>query len=590
MNTTKHLLRIFTVVFLLGLVFDYFFSGGVVGVSVSIFVGLLYAAYFFIIRPTYKQEWFSWVLLFAVLMLSCTFFLFANPVLRTINLLLLPCLIFFHFIIASEPGRFTWFDIFGLQQLVDKFQGGFHTMFLPVTFVQDCIVKRETPFKENMKKVLVGLLISIPLLIVVLSLLSSADQVFASYMAQIYSFIAYMDLPLILSHGTRIIIATLFLLTLYISIRTNRVRLPIASEIVAHVHHLTNYVVLGLVNVAYLLFVAVQFTFLFGGEKIVAERGLTYSAYAVRGFWELMAVSVINIVISLIVLRLVKHDTKGQQRATHLLLLIMMFASIVMLVSAHMRLSLYELAFGYTYARVFAHTIIALLAVLLFFMCVKILRPTLIFMKVVIVASLLLFVGLNYINVDAFIFQKNIERFTSSGKLDRNYLMSLSLDAVPIVQKYVEQTKDVSFSIIENAIRTNNVVGELPWFQWNSANAYGIQKNSSKELRSTINNFYKKDAVHLPSSPDKTILTQLDQNAQGIFLFDLKSDRAAYIKIDPVTEANVNIFVSIVWLDNEKMVYLVYDKKPNNSKELMRKEIRISEVFSGTKASGYDAF
>jgi uncharacterized protein DUF4153 len=59
-------------------------------------------------------------------------------------------------------------------------------------------------------------------------------------------------------------------------------------------------VALGALNLLFLAFVVVQFRYLFGGEGLVEERvGLTYAEYARHGFFELVAVSVLVLVVLL---------------------------------------------------------------------------------------------------------------------------------------------------------------------------------------------------------------------------------------------------------------------------------------------------
>ena len=119
-----------------------------------------------------------------------------------------------------------------------------------------------------------------------------------------------------------------------------------------------------MVNAVYILFCVIQFTYLFGGEEVIRSiPDYTYAEYARRGFSELIVVTVINLSILLIGLHFTKNDGK-LDRLVLALRCLLVLCTVIMLYSAHLRLKLYEEAYGYTYARIFAHTFIGLLFVL----------------------------------------------------------------------------------------------------------------------------------------------------------------------------------------------------------------------------------
>ena len=156
----------------------------------------------------------------------------------------------------------------------------------------------------------------------------------------------------------------------------------------------------------------------------------TYAEYARRGFSELIVVTVINLSILLIGLHVTKNDGK-LDRLVLVLRCLLVLCTVIMLYSAHLRLKLYEEAYGYTYARIFAHTFIGFLFVLFMLTLYKLWRRKLPLVKAFAIAALLAYTTLNYVNVDAIIAQKNIDRYFRDGKIDLDYLQELSDDAIP---------------------------------------------------------------------------------------------------------------------------------------------------------------
>ncbi len=62
----------------------------------------------------------------------------------------------------------------------------------------------------------------------------------------------------------------------------------------ANPDNLKSAVALFSINALFVVFVVIQFAALFGGEEFLRSQGLTYSEYARRGFFELLAVSLIT--------------------------------------------------------------------------------------------------------------------------------------------------------------------------------------------------------------------------------------------------------------------------------------------------------
>jgi hypothetical protein len=82
------------------------------------------------------------------------------------------------------------------------------------------------------------------------------------------------------------------------------------------VQGLTTAVALTMISIVYILFGTVQFSYFFELPATMANTlGLTSSAYAVRGFWELLFVSCLNFVIIAAALRF-KNRIPAGRRAT----------------------------------------------------------------------------------------------------------------------------------------------------------------------------------------------------------------------------------------------------------------------------------
>lgn len=190
---------------------------------------------------------------------------------------------------------------------------------------------------------------------------------------------------------------------------------------------------LGLVAALFAAFVAIQFSYFFGGASAIeGVSGLTVAEYARRGFFELVAVA--GLVTVLLLAASASIDDAGH-RTFRLLAGLLVGLVMVVIVSAGLRLRLYVEAFGLTDARYYAAAIMAWIAVTLILFAVTILRdrPRR-FAAGALVAGILAVAALTFLNPDAAVARTNIDRAVDAETaVDTDYLASLSADAVPVI-------------------------------------------------------------------------------------------------------------------------------------------------------------
>jgi Predicted signaling protein consisting of a modified GGDEF domain and a DHH domain len=283
-------------------------------------------------------------------------------------------------------------------------------------------------------------LISVPILLIVISLLISADQIFKSYMDRIPNIFANIRLEEYFARGFLIIFIFFtsfsYIYSLYIKKKPEvtgfgdgTIKLPkIWDPVVVTT-------ILILINVIYLLFVLVQFTYLFGGASFDLPQDFTYSEYARRGFFELIAVTIINLSILMLFLGFTKMKSGASARFIRVLYSFLVGCTIVMLISAYYRMLLYEEAYGFTYLRVLTQAFMIFLLVIFSILLLRIWIDRLSLAKPFIITAVIAFVVINYINIDVVIAKNNIERYNATNKIDVEYLSTLSYDAIPEIAK-----------------------------------------------------------------------------------------------------------------------------------------------------------
>lgn len=186
------------------------------------------------------------------------------------------------------------------------------------------------------------------------------------------------------------------------------------------------------------LFVGLQIGYLFGGLDTLAAIGMTYADYARRGYFELVAAAGLGGGI------LVGLDLAIARRpAAYVCLALGLVAlTIAVLVSAAVRLGLYQDAYGWTELRLYVAVSIAALALTLVVLGVLILAARTRWLGHAVAAiGLVSLIGLNAMAPSAFVAERNVARAIDpslvppdgwSG-LDIEYLAVLPDDAIPVL-------------------------------------------------------------------------------------------------------------------------------------------------------------
>ncbi len=193
-------------------------------------------------------------------------------------------------------------------------------------------------------------------------------------------------------------------------------------------------IVLGTVDLLFALFVIIQFAYFFGGRATLTVNDLTYAEYARRGFFELVAVSVLTLgLVNALDWVTVRHALR-HTRIFRVFAVILVALTGVILVSAAQRMSLYEDQFGFTALRVQTHVFMIWLAVLFGFFLLALFRVRERIFSLGVLIVLIGYVGtLDLINVEGYIAEHNIARMDEGYGIDFAYLNTFSADAAPVM-------------------------------------------------------------------------------------------------------------------------------------------------------------
>ncbi len=477
---------------LFGIIFVGLFFDNYPGISVPLIIIVFYSLLFTYTKSVLKKDtWFGWFLCLPVFLLSLTFFLFGNEVLMILNILVLPMLILLQTILVTGVNSYKWFSPGIIPDL-------FLSMFarclihIPKPFgIISSIARTRTGSggkKSVGSRVLIGLIISVPVLLVLLLLLSSADMVFGKIVEKLPDFLESINFSELFSR-TIVALFIFFISFSYIwslghgeRFLENRTGL-VSSKTPEEKRRWDPVIfitVTAAVDILYLFFVVIQFTYLFGRYGL--PEGFTYSEYARNGFSELVLVSLLNMGMLAITLTYTKIMNGFGDRIFRLLNSIMICCTFVMLCSAYYRMSLYEAAYGFTFLRIMTQAFMIFLFVLFVITMARVWNDRVPLLKPYIAAAVIAFTIINYINVDAVIAQKNIERYRKTGIIDVHYFNSLSSSAIDELIELSNDSDPEVASEAEKILESKKMwlLSKTKWQSFNLADHYA-RKEMSKQ-------------------------------------------------------------------------------------------------------------
>lgn len=229
-------------------------------------------------------------------------------------------------------------------------------------------------------------------------------------------------------------------------------------------------IVLGLLDLLFLAFVAVQIRYLFGGAPLVGiTPGLGYAEYARHGFFELVAVAALVLPLLLAAHWLLKKEQPAHERLFRALAGVQIVLLFVIMASALERMRLYTEQFGLTEQRLYATAFMAWLAVVFVWFVFTVLRGRRQrFAFGAMLAGFLLIGMLQVLNPDALIARTNMERARQGQRFDARYVTHLSADAVPGLLPHLEALKPQDSRTIARRILKQWPAGKrADWRVWN---------------------------------------------------------------------------------------------------------------------------
>ncbi|MBW9151220.1 DUF4153 domain-containing protein [Clostridium estertheticum] len=454
---------------ILAIIYDVFFNGKEYGLSIVIFYIMFMCFFLWSIREKVLFEKnIGLNIIVPTLLLTLNYAIHSNNILNYFNAIMIVVLITLSTVLIRYDNIKWDSKMIILKSLNRVIKAIPENVLKPFIFVKRSINARNAEKRSMNRNILRGLIISIPLLIVILMLLTSADMVFKNYIINISSVFENIKVYKIISH-LLVVIMVFFIIFSYIwSFKYNdEEEADIKKDILWE--PVTVLTIIFMINIVYFLFSIVQFTYLYGGSNNFLPLKFTYSQYARKGFFELFIVTIINFTILLCSMKYIKTYNKVTNIISNVLLTLLVGFTVNMLFSAHFKMSLYEQIYGFTYLRIFVHIFMIMLFVLFIVALIGIWNRKMKLNKVLIVVVLIMYVLLNFVNVDKIIAGKNIDIYYKTQRIDVIYLETLSYDAIPEIVRLKNDPNIKLASEVNNYLKNvqKNLSQKRSWYEFN---------------------------------------------------------------------------------------------------------------------------
>ena len=284
--------------------------------------------------------------------------------------------------------------------------------------------------------VAIGLCVSVPLLLVVWFLLMTADRVFMNMTEEFFDAI---DLPNIFGVVCSVAIMFLGAYGVLVYLGERHLGDQVAEQKRAE-SALAVTVMLPL-TILYAVFCGVQVFCLFMGN--VNLENMTYAEYARQGFFQLLFISILNLILVLVGGHYFKEST-----FLKIIMTVMSVCTYIMIFSSGYRMILYIRHYYLTFLRILVLWSLAVIFLLLTGVLISIFRRGFPLFRFCVLVVSVCHIALSFSRPDYLIASCNLGNteensvhkfFDADAYHDYRYLSGLSADAAPVILPYLEE-------------------------------------------------------------------------------------------------------------------------------------------------------
>ena len=364
-----------------------------------------------------------------IILLSSTYFIFNNELFNALNIVIIPLLYIIMMMLATTKELKIKSIIFKILAIIIE----------PFNYFGEVIVelknkilpaKEEKQEKREKKNIIKATILTGLIVIIVLILLGTADSEFASLSLDILDAIINLSLPSLVIRIGVIIILFFYISSFFINIlsKGNGLNEINNEEENSKKENLTINMILTTLNVIYLIFCVTQTKQLLNIENVI------YSEFARKGFFQLMVVTLINLLVILKATSKDLKETEKQAKYKKTMCIVMIIFTFILIILSFTKMNLYIEQYGDTRLRLLVKFTLLTETILLIPTSMYIMSSKVNLVKTYLIIITTMYCIINFANIDNLIAKRNVQRFEETGKIDIWYLTG-ELDKATVLEQ-----------------------------------------------------------------------------------------------------------------------------------------------------------
>lgn len=394
--------------------------------------------------------------------------------------------------------------------------------------------------KHRMLYVFIGIAIAFPLVVLIVVLLCSADVVFASVIKKIFADINFFTV-------SKVVFLFVFaLFSSYCGIKyLSKKRISDAPVETPAFPAAIGITVAATISVVYVFFCFIQIVYLFGG-LMQLPSGYTYARYAREGFFQLLFVCILNVIIVLLGSGLFRKN-----KILNAFLILITLCTYIMIASSAYRMGLYVSEYGLTATRLCVLWALGVIALFMLGVILSICKPAFSLFRYGIIVIGVCYLVLAFARPDYLVARYNTVCMEDT---DYKYLMSLSTDASPALAAdadFMENKGMVNMYARQLAGETNDSLRQLNVSHIKAAHLF---RDSIDEVKSS-----QLILLYVYSPCDSGSYNNNDTGLDGVdsiqmgyhVLKDTEDDDTAYYDYDSYSMDDTRVAAPVLfkWVD-----------------------------------------
>ncbi len=318
-----------------------------------------------------------------------------------------------------------------------------------ISYTARSLGRGQVRFGKKFSKILLGILIALPALAVLLALLQRADAAFESLVSSLH--IRFGEIIATVLFGGLLF---LFLFCMLFALRKRHTNERPGSQkaYASFCDPTVANTILVAVSILYAIYLLSQIGYFFGGFKGELPVAYTFAEYARRGFGEMCAVSVINLILIFFAHLLVRRKEEVLPALTRALLFFISFFSILLIAAAIAKMLLYIGQYGLTFLRLGTSVFMLFLFFVFLAVILRLFRAHFPYMRMIVVAACLIMAVSSLADIESAAAHYNFYAYQNGvhDSIDVAYLGDCQDSAVPLL---VELAHGEDQALAEDAYR-----------------------------------------------------------------------------------------------------------------------------------------